>query len=383
MNLKLRIPALEVPKTAAPVAGESPNGKSHARYFLILAAALCGFFNCRGGDTEAQTTNFVRLENGWQIQSAAALSPHQNQADGAAISSRRFAAAGWLPATVPTTVLGALVNDGVYTNIFFGTNLDAIPRAPFLGPWWFRDEFSISREQAAENADLIFEGINYQANVWLNGKQIAATSQIFGAYRIFKLGVGGKLRRGKNVLAVEIFPPQPGDFTMGFVDWNPWPPDRGMGLFRPVKLHFYRTVALENVFVESKIDHTNWEQAALTVRADLLNRSSRKVDARVDGVIGDVTFGGDFTLQPGERRSIALTPEENPQLNLAHAQLWWPWELGRPYLYDLKLTASAGDKISDRAETRFGIREVEDYFTPEGYRGYKINGKKMLIRGGG
>ena len=253
----------------------------HIRRSLIFAAAICGLLNCRGGDAEAQTGNFVQLENGWQIQSAAALSTDESKADGETISSGQFAASGWHPATVPTTVLGALVNDGVYTNIFFGTNLDLIPRAPFLGPWWFRKEFSLSGEQAAENADLIFDGINYRANVWLNGKQIAATNQIFGAYRIFQLAVGAGLTPGTNILAVEIFPPQPGDFTMGFVDWNPRPPDRGMGLFRPVKLHFYQTVALENVFVESKIDHANWEQAALTIHADLFNNSNQKVEAQV------------------------------------------------------------------------------------------------------
>jgi exo-1,4-beta-D-glucosaminidase len=338
----------------------------------IIFAAVCGLFICWNSNASAQTNHFVPLENDWQIEP-----------DGAAISSNQFPVSDWQPATVPTTVLGALVNDGVYTNIYFGTNLDKIPRAPFLKPWWFRTKFSVSKQQAAENADLIFDGINYRANAWLNGKQIAATNEMFGAFRIFKLDVSGKLESGKNVLAVEIFPPQPGDFTMGFVDWNPWPPDRGMGLFRPVKLHFYKTVSLENVFVESKIDHANWKQAALTIRADLRNHSNHKVETTVSGQISDVTFNENFTLKPNEKRSIALTPEKNPQLNFTHAKLWWPWELGKPNLYDLKLTASVGGNISDSAQTHFGIREVDNYFTPEGYRGYKINGKKILIRGGG
>ncbi|HKI70011.1 MAG TPA: beta galactosidase jelly roll domain-containing protein, partial [Verrucomicrobiae bacterium] len=271
----------------------------------------------------------------------------------------------------------------MYRNILFGTNLATIPTAPFTNSWWYRAAFDVSRERAAENADLIFDRINYRANVWLNGKQIAAANQTFGAFRVFKFDVSGKLKSGKNVLAVEVFPPQPGDFTMGFVDWNPKPPDRNMGLFRPVKLHFYKSVALENVFVESKIDHPNWQKAVLTIRADLSNHSDRKVKTRVSGKIGDVNFGEDFTLQPGEQRTIALTPEKNSQLIFDHAQLWWPWELGEPHLYDLQLTASVGAKISDSEETHFGIREVEDYITPDGYRGYKINGKKILIRGGG
>lgn len=322
--------------------------------------------------------NFVQLQDGWRIQSAA-----RTPADGAAISAAGFDASHWHPATVPGTVLAALVDDGIYKNIFFGTNLATIPTAPFTNSWWFRKAFNLSREQAGEDADLIFDGINYRANVWLNGKQIAGAGETFGAFRIFTFDVSGQLKSGKNILAVEVFPPEPGDFTMGFVDWSPTPPDHGMGLFRPVKLHLYRTVALEHVFVESKIDHGAWRKAALTVRADLSNASARKVEARVNGKIGDVTFGEIFTLQPGEKRSIALTPEKNPQLNFDHAQLWWPWELGEPHLYHLTLTAATGGGVSDTRRISFGIREVDDYTNADGCRGYMVNGKKILIRGGG
>jgi exo-1,4-beta-D-glucosaminidase len=78
-----------------------------------------------------------------------------------------------------------------------------------------------------------------------------------------------------------------------------------------------------------------------------------------------------------------LTPEQHPQLNFERAHLWWPWELGEPHLYNLALTASEDGRTTDRASVRFGIRAVKDYMTAEGYRGYMVNGKKILIRGGG
>jgi exo-1,4-beta-D-glucosaminidase len=366
------------------------------RLFAVSAALAISFF------CHAQTpdTNFLYLSSGWKIQSSAQLirneratvlsSPREHTledwkkgANGGAISSRRFPAADWYSATVPSTVLAALVNDGVYQDIFFGTNLAKIPQTPFTNAWWFRDQFYVSKSQATENADLVFEGINYRANIWLNGNQIASTNDIFGAFKTFKLDVSGLLRHGRNVLAVEIFPPQSGDFTMGFVDWNPQPPDREMGLWRPVKLHFYKGVALDNVFVESKIDHSNWQNAALTIHADLKNQSDHDVETQVAGKIGDTSFSQDFLLHAGENRSVALTPENNPQLNFPHAQLWWPWELGEPHLYPLTLTASVDGETSDSVQTRFGIREVRDYITPEGYHGYTVNGKKILLRGGG
>jgi exo-1,4-beta-D-glucosaminidase len=367
------------------------------KYLLIALVAFAISLSC---EAKIVDTNILYLSDGWQVQSSDHLaemhqkitieSPHDRslldwarRTNGAAISSRRFTTAGWYSTIVPSTVLATLVSNGVYKDIFYGTNLAKIPHEPFTNSWWFRNEFSLSRSQAKEKADLIFEGINYRANIWLNGELIASADQTFGAFRIFKFDVTERLKHGQNFLAVEIFPPQPGDFTMGFVDWNPTPPDHMMGLFRPVKLHFYKSVAIDNVFVESKIDHDNWQKAALTIHADLKNNLDVPMDTKVTGKIGDVTFSENFSLNANETRSVQLTPDHNPQLNFDHAQLWWPWELGEPHLYDLNLTAKADGSISDSVDTHFGIREVHDYMTPEGYRGYVVNGKNILLRGGG
>jgi exo-1,4-beta-D-glucosaminidase len=121
----------------------------------------------------------------------------------------------------------------------------------------------------------------------------------------------------------------------------------------------------------------------LTINADLKNQSGQAVETTVKGEIGTVFFKQNFALQAGESRSVQLTPEQNPGLNFPQAQLWWPWELGEPHLYDLKLSAETGGEISDAQQVRFGIREVSDYLNADGARGYVINGKKILIRGGG
>lgn len=365
--------------------------KSFSIAFAVLAIA----WTCGAKTTD---TNILYLTDGWKIQSAdhleqvmrkiALSTPHDRSSldwarstNGAVISSGRFPANfptdDWYPTTVPSTVLAALVNNGVYKDIFYGTNLAKIPREPFTNSWWFRNEFFISKDHAKGNADLIFEGINYRANIWLNGELISSADQSFGAFRIFKFDVSGLLKRGRNVLAVEVFPPQPGDFTMGFVDWNPTPPDHMMGLFRPVKLHFYKSVALDNVFVESKIDHTNWQHAVLTIHADIKNNTDHSVKASICATSSDSSEAKPFTLRAGEERTVELTE------NLDHAQLWWPWELGSPFLYHMNISAFENGELSDSVQTRFGIREVHDYISPEGYRGYVVNGKKILIRGGG
>ena len=344
---------------------------SFTKFQMILIACVCSLGSALG-------QNIIGLPDGWQIQSSALVKD-----DGKMITADTMNTAGWHPAVVPETVLSALVKDGTYTNIYFGKNLETIPTAPFTNAWWYRKEFDLTGGQAGENADLIFEGINYRANLWLNGERIAAADETFGAFRIFSFNVTGNMKSGKNILAVEIFPPRPGDFTMGFVDWNPKPPDRNLGLFRPVKLHLYKTVAVENVFVESKIDHAIWKKAALIVHADLVNRSNQAVETTVKGEIGNLDFSEKFTLQPNEMRPIKMTPEAHAELKFNNAQLWWPWELGEPHLYTLKMSATVGTETADQGQIHFGIREVTDYINADGYRGYIVNGKKILIRGGG
>ncbi len=351
---------------------------THLRLCLAAALLLGGSSPSRAADMPAPNSQSIFLAGNWRLQSAA-----QVAAGGAQISTAAFDAVGWYSASMPSTVLAALVKNGVYSNIFFGTNLAAIPTAPFSNSWWFRDDFSVSDAEAAGNAALIFDGINYRANIWLNGRQIADANQTFGAFRIFQFDVGGLLHPGSNVLAAEIFPPKPGDYTMGFVDWNPKPADHEMGLFRPVELHFSQAVSLDHVFVQTAIDHATWQSARLTISAELTNHTDRALEAIINGRIGDAAFNQSFPLAPRQGRLVSLAPDKNPKLQFDHAQLWWPWELGEPHLYNLELTATTGGTVSDARHVRFGIREISDYLTPEGYRGYRVNGKKILIRGGG
>ena len=209
----------------------------------------------------AAPENTVELREGWKIRAAA-----ESTASGADISSRGFDTAGWTATTVPSTVLAAQVQSGEIEDPYFGRNLEQIPAEPYAGPWWYRTEFSIDGEPPA-GARLVFEGINYSADVWLNGQKIGDRTEFLGAFRIFELDITPYLAVGNNVLAVEVHPPEPGDPTIGFVDWNPTPPDRNMGLWRGVNLRLTGDVSLDHVFVQTDLDLPSLERAALTIRA--------------------------------------------------------------------------------------------------------------------
>ena len=342
---------------------------------FIVLVIMC-FLACQG---PAEVPQFpILLDKGWHIQSAAELS-----ATGDQISSPGFDIQGWYPTNVPSTVLAVLVQNGVYRDPFFGKNLDSIPTGQFKQAWWYRKEFSLRGYNAFTNARLVFEGINYSADIWLNGKKVASADKVTGAFRVFEIDVTDVLVKGTNTLAVKVQPPKLGDFTIGFVDWNPRPPDENMGLWREVKLRLSGPVSINNAFVQSRVNLETLDEAWLKVSADLVNHCSEDISGVLRGEIDTITFNHPFSLRPKEKKQIIFQPDEHQALHLKHPRLWWPNNLGDPNLYTLKLTAAVDGNISNVESIRFGIREVSDYINEEGHRGYTVNGKKVLIRGGG
>lgn len=322
--------------------------------------------------------NSITLSQGWQLASG-----DQVADDPTVISFPGYAAESWTSTTVPSTVLAALVRAGEYEKPYYARNLETIPTTRFEQPWWYRTEFTLD-EPVPAGARLVFEGINYRADIWLNGNQIGSQDEIFGAFRMFEIEVADYLQPGINALAVRVHPPQPGDPSIGFVDWNPRPPDRNMGLWREVRLRLHGGIALDDVFVHTDIDLETFATADLTVEATLRNDTSTPMRAVFKGAIGNtMQLEHPVELAAGESRRIVLTPDEYPQLSLQQPRLWWPNNMGSPYLYQLDLSVTAGREISDQHALRFGLRHVDDYLTEDGYRGYTINGKKLLIRGGG
>ncbi len=343
---------------------------------LVVVVGTLAFASCAGTQRTA-VEHTIQLGDGWWIQ-ASSLCTHPAEA----IATTGFATTDWHQTTAPSTVLAALVRNGTYPDPFFGRNLEGIKVEQFREPWWYRTEFTLDGSTAASHVRLVLEGVNYSAEAWLNGRKIAERPDILGAFRVFEIDVTGRLRRGANALAIKVFPPEPGDFTIGFVDWNPKPPDNNMGLWRPVKLRVSSTVALDEVFVQPSLD-PSLKHAPLAISALLTNNGDREVKASVAGSIEQLSFAKKFTLGPKEKRRITLSAAEFPQLRLENPRLWWPNNLGEPNLYRLKLAVLAGGRVSDRQEVSFGVRSVSDYMNEQGHRGYRINGKPVLIRGGG
>jgi len=314
----------------------------------------------------------------WMIQNSEKVS-----SSGKELSQANFDTSEWYNATVPSTVLGALVENETIKDPFSGYNLGKIETEPFKNPWWYSTDFELSEIEATNNAIIDFKGINYRADIWLNGEEIANAENIIGAFRQFSFDISDKIRVGKNVLAVKVVPPIPGDFSIGYVDWNPAPPDGNMGIFRPVIVRLHSGVAVENPFVKADVNIDTLTEAALTVSAELVNYTNKAIEGILKGKIEDIEFSKSVTIEANRRELITFNPSQYSELEIEKPRLWWPINMGNPELYNLNLSFVVGETTSDEAHIRFGIREIEDFLLGEIHRGYKVNGKKVLIKGGG
>jgi exo-1,4-beta-D-glucosaminidase len=335
------------------------------------------------------------LRDGWSLQTSAKV-----EAKGEVISTPQFAPTGWHAATVPTTVVAALVKDKTFADPLFGTNLrdypgmnypigqnfsniPMAPDSPYAVSWWYRKQFTVPASYKGKTVWLKFNGINYRANIWLNGKQIAKDDDVAGAWRTYEFNVTAAAKPGvENVLAVQTYAPTDHDLAITFVDWNPAPPDKNMGLWREVYLTTSGPVALRYPTVVSKLNLPN-EGARLTVTAQIRNATSQAVKGKLKGQIERVTFEQDVDLAPNESKDVTFTPEQFPQLEATHPRLWWPKQMGKPNLYPLKMEFEINGAVSDSSSTEFGIREITSELNSIGGRQFHINGKNILIRGGG
>jgi len=328
--------------------------------------------------SEAPIVDEINLNSGWHI-----ISSSETEADGKKQSTEAISSNNWVAANVPTTVLGALIDAGVYKDPFFADNLAKIPSEPFQNNWWFRKEFSIEGfNSKQETMRMFIDGINYRANIWLNGTQIASQDTLWGAFRQFSIDVSEVVNKD-NILAIEIFPPQTRDFYMGFVDWAPTPPDNYMGIYREVRLKRTGKVSVDFPFVATEVNTKTLDEAQITIRGDLNNFSSKKKKITIKAGIENVEVSHDVTLAPNEKSEFVLSPKEYQQLIFNNPKLWWSNGLGEPNMYELNLKVYEGSVLLDEQSVDFGIREVETFLNEQGVRGYKVNGREVMQKSGG
>jgi exo-1,4-beta-D-glucosaminidase len=383
-------------------------------WFALLAVCLLSSFSLPTTFAAQESPNIIELQNGWSMTSAKNVSVEDAQ-----VSQSVFDASQWYPAKhMPATVLQILQENGVYKNLYYGLNL-ATPGELWKQDWWYRTTFTAPAGRDVYN--LIFRGINYRADIWLNGHKIANRATAVGMYNEFEFNVTEWIvASGSNALAVKVTPEQSlegengielGDSWLDWINWKylgyndpqqhvdiSFVPDRNAGVWKRVFLSSSGAVTIRNPYVATDLPLPATSPGSLTVYCDLSNSTAKPVTGTLSGEISrpgkpPISFQRKISLFRNQSQEVAFTPAEYNQLKVADPDLWWPYLWGEAKLYHLKLEFKADDKVepSDSQAIDFGIRKITqkrdaDQSFPEIGSGgnfyLQVNGRDYLIRGG-
>ena len=310
----------------------------------------------------------------WKLRRASMV-----QADGAALSGPSYDDGAWMPATVPGTVLASFVNAGAVADPAFADNQFLGSDSYFRSPFWYRDTFDAHLD--SERQFLHFDGINWKADVYLNGVSLG---RIEGAFREGEFDVTGILKEGRNDLAVLIHEnihygavkeqtayssDQNGGLvgadnptmhaTVGW-DWIPTVRGRDIGIWDDVYITYKGTVSIADPFVRTVLPLPDTTSADVYAEVTLVNHSARSVEGSLRGAFGDAGFELAQTLAPGESRTVKV-----PALHLDHPKLWWPKGYGEQNLYDVSFSFVTDGKVSDGVSFKSGVRQMD--FSVDGY----------------
>ncbi|MDR1096593.1 MAG: glycoside hydrolase family 2 [Tannerella sp.] len=337
------------------------------------------------------------------------------------LSMPEFDAGKWLTAIVPGTVLNSFVYNKKYPEPYYGMNnkleSNLIPDISVTGrdfyTCWFRTEFVIPSSFKGKNIWIQPEGINYRAEIWINGNLVDVMTGMF--IRDY-IDITEFARTGeKNAIAVKVYPVDmpgtakpkkwgaAGEFYNGgngniglnttmlmSVGWDftfmDGIRDRNTGIWKSILLYSTGKIALRHPFIKSELTKPDYSAARAFVSVEVVNPAT-SMDTVTCTVKGEITgenirFEKPVHILRGEELTVNFTPDEFSQLILRNPRLWWPVNKGTQELYELKMTVSVDGEICDSVRTKFGIREItSDTDTPDKSRVFYVNGRRLFIRG--
>uniref|UniRef100_A0A093URA4 Exo-beta-D-glucosaminidase n=1 Tax=Talaromyces marneffei PM1 TaxID=1077442 RepID=A0A093URA4_TALMA len=314
---------------------------------------------------------------GWNLQSV--LHAPSNLAE---LSQPGANVANWSRVSSRATVMAGLIETGVYSdsNLWFSDNLNKIvDRSVFGAPWLYREEFTVN-PSVEEHYFLITHGITSKADIWLNGRKLADKEFQQGSYGGHKYEVSDFLQPGVNAILIQAYETSYLlDSAMGFVDWNPYPPDNGTGVWRDVEISQTGPVSLAPIrFIH---DWTPGKTSTrITIRVNATNLESRTIDGTL---AGKITLGSQqlaltqpFTLAAHEEKTVSMTGQ------IRDPQIWWPWLWGDQPLYNITVMALVNNELSDIAEPRrVGIRYIQSGLNSHGDQYVKKKFELMIDMG--
>jgi hypothetical protein len=327
----------------------------------------------------------------------------QVPADGAAISTAGFQPKGWVAATVPGTVLFSYITVGAVPDPNYGENEVMISDSFFYADFWYRREFTLPAATRGRRHWLNFDGVNWKAEVFLNGKSVG---RVEGAFMRGRFDVTDIIRPGgTNVLAVRVRKnatpgsvkekgrgPSPTGGPLGGDnptfhasagwDWISTIRGRNTGLWNDVYLTQSGPVTVEDPRVDTVLPLPDTSRADLTVEATLRNKEAREVSGTLRVRFGETMAELPVSIGASSTETVKIDPSTHPQFRLAKPRLWWPNGYGEPNLYPVEVTFVTADKaVSDSKKLKAGVRQFT-YADDGGILKIWINGRRFVARGG-
>ncbi|HSO88716.1 MAG TPA: glycoside hydrolase family 2 TIM barrel-domain containing protein [Draconibacterium sp.] len=344
-------------------------------------------------------SNEILLNEGWKAKRA-----NEVPVDGTIVSSPEFEFYDWMDAVVPGTILTTLLHNKKVPDPFFGMNNELIPDIYETGAdyytFWFQNKFVLPQLKPNQRAWLKFRGINYSANIFLNGKRVNSDTHR-GMFLREKYEITPFLKDAENNLAVLVEPPTPvgkvnggqgGDgviarsvtqqYTPGW-DWVCSIPDRNTGIWDQVSIEITGPVDVRDPFVKTRVPGkrtpgSKQDPAFISISAELVNAADVDQGGILLAKIGDKQWKVPATVKAGATVKI-----EFPEIKFENPKLWWPNGMGTPDLYNLEIRFEQNGTPTDKEELHFGIRQTDTYFDKIiGGRVFLINGQKVFVKGG-
>lgn len=360
-------------KTIAAVDSSVIALKGKGRYVKLLLDATA---DCRPFSLSEMvivgSNSLERRETGWELVRA----DRKNDPD------------AWLPATVPGTVLTSYLDDGAVPDPFYSDNNTQISESYFLSDYIYRGLLQYNGN--SEKVWLDFDGINWKADVSLNGWDLGS---IEGAFTSASFDVSDLVIPGDNELEVHVHcPAHPGSnkadnlarcarnggklgadnptfhATVGW-DWMPSVHDRNIGIWGKVGFRESGAVTIGDPVVRTRLLLDG--SAEVTVGASLTNRSGREAESVWRCSIAGRDLERPVSLPAGGSAELSeVVIIDNPEL-------WWPNGYGEQNLYEVKMSAGNTDSLSFKT----GLREVT-YNTDDHRLSIFVNGRRFIARGG-
>lgn len=303
----------------------------------------------------------------------------------------------WLPATVPATVLSSFIHNGAVPDNTVGNAMRQISESYFNSDFWYRNGFIMDALAPGERVFINLDGINWKAEVFLNGHNLG---NIEGAFKRGRFELTPYLlpndtnwvhilvHKNDHFGAVKVKNAATTDINGGVLgldnptfhasigwDWITSTPGREVGIWNKVWLSKETAIHMSDPCVTTQLGETD-TLATMKPVVVLTNQADHPVTTTLRGWIGEIDFAQTVTLEAGEKREVAFRPDDFPQLRRQAMRLWWPNGYGEPFLYDAGFCAD-GDTLRFKA----GLREMAYRDVDTALKLY-VNHKRIMVKGG-